>query len=434
MMLIILAGFVMFCLCAMRAIPYFQAQGLSALLYCIILFVLMVLCRMLPIYIGTGRAMDISFVPMLACAITSHYSVAVLLFTLSTFFSLLRDPVTREFFYPYKKNTLKEVFNTANVVIAMTVAGFLFNFLSPDPQNLASIRMILQSTGFALVNILLNFLVFILFFYLGDERRFATLIAKNIGGLLPNIVSTVPLALILGLLLQSSQGYLYVLLLMAPLLVARHSFKLYMDSHSMNLRTIATLCNAIEAKDEYTQGHSMRVAFFSKSIAEAMGKPAAFVEDMTVAAMLHDVGKIGINDAILSKTEPLTRAEYEEIKRHPGIGQKIINKVHFSQTINDAVLYHHLNYDKSGYPQTDNLPDKQPLAAAILAVADTYDAMTSDRPYRHGMEVEQACRLMEGTAGTQLDPEVLEVFLRILPGLDIPQMEADFELQLELLT
>ncbi|MGD9559896.1 MAG: HD-GYP domain-containing protein, partial [Oscillospiraceae bacterium] len=246
--------------------------------------------------------------------------------------------------------------------------------------------------------------------------------------------ATVPLGLVVGLLLGSPQGNWYVVLMMAPLLMARHAFKMYLDSRSMNMRIIASLCSAIDAKDHYTQGHTMRVANYSKCTAEAMHKPVSFVENITIAAMLHDVGKIGINDALLLKPEALTAAEYNEIKRHPEIGQKIIKSVQFPRDVHDAVLYHHLNYDLTGYPVNSKTPAQQPVSAAILAVADTYDAMTSDRPYRAGMTSVQAAKILREVAGTQLHPEVVEIFLQILPSLKVDEADDDFELQLEMLT
>ncbi len=432
MIFAVIAGVWCAVFCALQSAPHFLALGTQAWMYSLLLFALMVVCRMLPIYIGAGRAMDISFVPVLAAAITSHYSIAVLLFLASSFCSLLWDPERRALYYPFVRSPLKELFNTANVTISMTVVGALFDLAGLDPASLVSVRMLLLAVLFALVLILANFLIFFVYFYLGVGRHFAQLVAKSIGGLLPNILCTVPLGILLGILLRSSQGYLFVILMMAPLLMARHSFKLYHDSHAMNMRTIASLCNAIDAKDHYTRGHSMRVAYYSRSIAEAMHMPHGFVEDVTKAALLHDVGKIGINDQVLAKPGDLTDDELAEIHRHPIIGQKIIQSVHFSHTVGDGVLYHHLGYDLSGYP-TNDLPEELPLSAAILAVADTYDAMTSNRPYRAGMDPAVAAGRLRMVAGTQLHPEVVDIFLRILPKLDTAEVESSPELQLEML-
>ncbi len=419
--------------CAMQAVPHFLLLEHEVWLYSLLLFALMVICRMLPIYIGAGRAMDISFVPVLAATVTTHYTIAVMLFLLASMCSFLWDPDQHAFYYPYARSPLKELFNTANVVVATTAVGVLLDALGFDPAELVSLKMMLLAMGFALSVIFVNFMLFLIYFYLADGRHFATLVAKSIGGLLPNILCTVPLGLVLGLLLNAPQGYLYVLLVMAPLLMARHSFKMYHDSHAMNMRTIAALCNAIDAKDHYTNGHSMRVAFFSRSIAEAMHMPESFVEDVTKAALLHDVGKIGINDTVLTKPGNLTQEELAEIQKHPVIGQKIIHSVHFSPTVCDGVLYHHLGYDMSGYP-TQDLPEELPLSAAIVAVADSYDAMTSTRPYRAGMSEEVAKQRMREAAGNQLHPDIVEMFLRILPDLNPAAIDTDLELQLEMLT
>lgn len=432
MIAVITAGVVCAFVCAVRSVLHFQLLAGQVWMYCFLILLLMILCRMMPIYIGAGRAMDISFVPVLAAAITSHYSIAVLLFLLSSFCSILKDPETRSFYYPFTKSPMKEAFNTCNVAVAMTFAGVVFDLFHPDPADLISARMIILAAGFALVVIFLNFLIFLFYFYLGDGRRFATLVAKNISGLLPNILSTMPLGLVLGLLIQAPKGFLFVPLMMAPLLMARHSFKLYHDSHAMNMRTIASLCNAIDAKDHYTQGHSMRVAYYSRSIASAMQMPQRFVEDVTKAALLHDVGKIGINDSVLTKQGSLSDAEFDEIRQHPVIGHKIIASGHFSPIVNDGVLYHHLGYDMTGYPGSE-LPEGLPLSAAILAVADSYDAMTSDRPYRAGMSGEKAAGILAEVSGSQLHPEVATAFLRILPRLCIEEMENSPELRLELL-
>ena len=248
--------------------------------------------------------------------------------------------------------------------------------------------------------------------------QFGTLMRQNIGGLLPNIIATVPLGLLLGIVINMPNSYFYIVLFMAPLMLARYSFKLYLDSKSMHMRTIAALSMAVDAKDHYTQGQSRRVAYYSEAIARAMHKSPSFVADVKTAALLHDVGKIGIDDAVLNKPAALTAEEFELIQQHPVMGRKIIDSIRFSDTVNDAVLYHHHRYDAKGYPAEGPAPGELPLSAAILAVADTFDAMTSDRPYRNGMSREQALAVMQEVAGSQLDPKDVEVFISLAPELD----------------
>ncbi len=429
---IICLGLLVLCFCVARAIPYFSNGDMMFWMYCGILVGLMVLCRMLPIHIGGGRQLDISFVPVLACAMTSDYSIAVVLHTVSSLLSIIKDPVTTKFYSPFIKSPDKEFFNLGNINISVGLIGFLFSFLNPDPAHLMTPRMLVIFFTYAVAVIACNFLLFVLYFATDNDKSLYRLVGTNLRTIIPSVLCTIPLGLMFALLLDNPpQGYLFILLLMAPLLMARYSFKMYLDTRSVNMRTIAALSNAIEAKDPYTRGHSRRVAFYSEAIAHGMQRPRAYVENIRTAALLHDVGKIGINDAVLLKEGPLARSEFSEIQRHPQVGYKIIKSVFFPQMINDAVRYHHLRYDLTGYPQEDKLPKKLPLSAGILAVADAYDAMTSDRPYRKGIEQKEALAIIEKQAGVQFDPQVVSVFVSIMPQLDAAQLEMDVEQEIE---
>lgn len=152
---------------------------------------------------------------------------------------------------------------------------------------------------------------------------------------------------------------------MAPLMLARYSFKIYLDSHTILLRTIASLVEAIEAKDQYTRGHSQRVAYISNALCRALKCPKKFTDQVTMAAP-HDTGKIGVEDAILRKPGPLTKEEYDIVKQHPVIGRRIIESINLPQTVNDAVLYHHRRFDGTGYPEEGPAVESCSLSAAIL--------------------------------------------------------------------
>lgn len=243
----------------------------------------------------------------------------------------------------------KELFNTGNILASIS-AGGLPLLLAGMPDNLASLPALGLSLLFAALCILVNLTLFILYYQVGGMGQFGTLMRQNIGGLLPNIIATVPLGLLLGIVINMPNSYFYIVLFMAPLMLARYSFKLYLDSKSMHMRTIAALSMAVDAKDHYTQGHSRRVAYYSEAIARAMHKSPSFVADVKTAALLHDVGKIGIDDAVLNKPAALTAEEFELIQQHPVMGRKIIDSICFSDTVNDAVLYHHHRYDAKGYP------------------------------------------------------------------------------------
>lgn len=177
--------------------------------------------------------------------------------------------------------------------------------------------------------------------------------------------------------------------------------------------TLGALVRAMEAKDPYTRQHSRRVTNLAVLTAEIMGLELHQIESLKFAGYLHDIGKIGIKDHILLKETRLTPAEYQEIKRHPAIGESIIRAMDLSQDERHIVRHHHERWDGQGYP--DRLSGKEiPLLARVVAVADAYDAMTSDRSYRASRSVEQAATELQECAGSQFDPMVVEGFLQML--------------------
>ena len=181
------------------------------------------------------------------------------------------------------------------------------------------------------------------------------------------------------------------------------------------VQTVGALAEAVDAKDAYTRGHSERVGVYASKIAREMGFTKEFIERVYIAGLLHDVGKIGIRDAVITKPDKLTEAEYEEIKRHPEIGAKILEPVDFLADIAPCIRHHHEWYDGStlGYP--DRLrTDAIPLPSRIILVADTVEAMTSDRPYRKALPIDRVISELNKFSGSQFDPACAEAFLRLL--------------------
>jgi len=183
---------------------------------------------------------------------------------------------------------------------------------------------------------------------------------------------------------------------------------------------IATsLAGAIDAKDPYTKGHSTSVSKFSEALARAINLPEKEVERITLGALLHDVGKIGIPEAVLKKEGPLSDDEWAIMKQHPIIGvDKVLQPNPSLRDLIPIVRHHHEKIDGTGYP--DNLSGKDiPLAAKIVAIADTYHALISDRPYRKGMNIEKAISIIEEGAGTQWDTDLVRTFVQIAPSLSV---------------
>jgi diguanylate cyclase (GGDEF)-like protein/putative nucleotidyltransferase with HDIG domain len=179
------------------------------------------------------------------------------------------------------------------------------------------------------------------------------------------------------------------------------------------LSTIYALAATVDAKDHYTYGHSKKVSKYTTDIAEALGYSQERLATLRAAALLHDIGKIGVSDRVLTKSGPLSDEDWEPIRAHPKLGVAILKHVESLSGCLAAIQYHHERYDGAGYPaglKGENIP----LDARIMAVADSYDAMTSLRPYRQGkFTAEQALAELKRCAGTQFDPKIVEVFLSV---------------------
>ncbi|MBW2230994.1 MAG: response regulator [Deltaproteobacteria bacterium] len=187
------------------------------------------------------------------------------------------------------------------------------------------------------------------------------------------------------------------------------------DLRTAYIQTIRALAEAIDAKDTYTRGHSERVAVYASRIAREMNLQKEVIERVYFAGLLHDVGKIGIPDAIITKPDQLDFYEYEEIKKHPEIGAKILEPVEFLHQIVPCVRHHHEWFDGSdrGYPDR-LLGDKIPLPSRVILVADTVEAMTSDRPYRNALPLEVVVAELHKFSGSQFDPVCVTAFLKLL--------------------
>jgi PAS domain S-box-containing protein/putative nucleotidyltransferase with HDIG domain len=180
-----------------------------------------------------------------------------------------------------------------------------------------------------------------------------------------------------------------------------------------NVQMVAALGTALDIKDTYSQGHSIQEAKYAVALAEEMGLPSWQVQNVHLGALLHDIGKIGVDEHLLNKPGKLTEEEFELIKAHPALGADIVARVEHLRGVVPIVRHHHERFDGSGYP--DGLAGEDiPLEARILAVVDAFGATTDDRAYRKALPLEQAVAELQRSAGSQLDPQVVEAFLRLL--------------------
>lgn len=202
----------------------------------------------------------------------------------------------------------------------------------------------------------------------------------------------------------------------------------------LTLQTITTFANAIDAKDSYTNGHSLRVAKYSEKIVKNLGWSELETRNLYYTALLHDIGKIGIPDSILNKPDKLTQEEFEIVKTHPEIGEHILKNVMVVPYLGIGAYYHHEHYDGTGYP-TGKKGEDIPLVGRIIGIADAVDAMRSDRSYRKHLEDDVVISELKRCSGTHFDPLLVDIMVDLLhKGIDLSEDETTYSAESELLT
>ena len=205
---------------------------------------------------------------------------------------------------------------------------------------------------------------------------------------------------------------------------AMENLALYENIYNNLLATLYAFVRAIEARDPYTKQHSSRVTSLALAMAKTMDCSVEEQEILNVAGLLHDIGKIGIRDEILLKPGRLNPEEFDIIKQHPVIGADIMDHMGLWHREKLIVRCHHERFDGTGYP--DKLKGRQiPLLARILSIADVYDAIASDRAYRRRMDESKILNIIYGGAGTQFDPDIIEVFRRMFESGDVAHVMAE---------
>lgn len=210
---------------------------------------------------------------------------------------------------------------------------------------------------------------------------------------------------------ENEIGYLSIIASQVGLAI--ENAQLYESLREYYMSAVRALAAALEAKDKYTQGHSLRVARWAKAVAGEMGLSDKEQEMVYIGGLLHDIGKVGVREHILLKTGKLTPAEQKEIQAHPSVGAKILEPANLPKEVVEAVLYHHEDYGGGGYPE-GIAGEEIPILARIIRVVDSYDAMTSDRPYRRAFFQERVVEELMRCSGKQFDPAVVEAMKKVL--------------------
>lgn len=311
-----------------------------------------------------------------------------------------------------KTSWYKIIFNASQYALSVGIAGIAYQYVGGVVGFQNFFKYILAAALCALVYCFINLILVTLVIFLDRGGRIATIWRINFKDILSSYLAEAPIGFLMAIV-YVEVGIFGILLFFLPLLLARRSFELYTKMRKVYLDTIRALAAAIDAKDPYTKGHSERVAETSVALAQVLNLPGREIENIEYTALLHDIGKIGIADNILGKNSSLTDKEFDKIKEHTVMGAKIIEPVDFLKNSFEAIYHHHEKYNGAGYP--DGLKEKDiPLSARIIAVADAYDAMGSDRPYRKKLNKDKILKELKDQSGKQFDPEIVKALISIL--------------------
>lgn len=322
----------------------------------------------------------------------------------------------------------KVVFNAANHAASAILAGLCYVQMNGgsgvDSVRKSAIPMLVTTLVFFLVNTLDTAAI------LASVRgaRILSVWHENFLWTAPQYLTTASCVLIALWIMGNDTWRWAAVVVLPPLYAVYYSYRMYMDKmrgdlkhiselNDLNNSVIASLATAIDAKDHYTNKHLSRVQCYGLAIADYLKLPQSQCEAIRCAALVHDVGKLGVPENILKKPGKLTPEEHIRIQKHVEIGVEILRPVNFPWPVVEVVQGHHERWDGLGYPSGRRGEDI-PIGSRVIAVADIFDALTSDRPYRKAMTHEQACEHMRQLSGTHLDPKVVDALMTVLPACE----------------
>ncbi len=318
--------------------------------------------------------------------------------------------------YKYKHILNTPLYGTLFNCCALILPIVIGNYFCKVCMVIFNSNTIISTIGplivFCIVFIMVNSLVMSILMSIVTNKNTLFCFIENIRMGILNSVVMIPIGILLALVFVK-YGYVGIIFTVFPIFLIRYTLLLYINSKSQFIETVEALMNAIDARDQYTEGHSRRVAEISVAIAKELKYNIRNIEQLNIAAMLHDVGKIGISDTILNKPGKLTDEEFNTIKEHPEIGIKIIKNIKNIDYVHSIVRNHHERYDGKGYPDGKK-GNELPLSVYIVQLADTVDAMASDRPYRKGLPESTIIDEITNYAGAQFHPQVAEAYLNIV--------------------
>ncbi|HHX87352.1 MAG TPA: HD-GYP domain-containing protein [Firmicutes bacterium] len=356
-----------------------------------------------PVNMPRGGVVSVGFASLFASILLFEPLIVVAIAVLSDLFSWRKG-----------RTLPKYIFNASQLTLAVGSSSLAYRLLNPAGQAVT-----LHFFGACLIALITCFFLNITFVtlilsFIHNENPYS-LWLTNAKWTTPNFLSMAPLGMLITLI-YIHIGFWGLVLFLVPLALARHSFQSYIDMRQAFLDTIQSLSTAIDAKDPYTRGHSQRVAKYAVALARELKWPEDKIELFHYVAVIHDVGKIAIPENILQKQGKLTAEEFKVMEKHTTTGSNIIKDIKLFEEGGLIVNHHHERWDGTGYPSGLN-GEQIPEGARILAIADAFDAMISDRPYRRAMNPLSALQEIKNNAGTQFDPRMVKTFCAIFPKL-----------------
>ena len=313
-----------------------------------------------------------------------------------------------------KKPWYKKLFNSGQYAITLVVSGHLYYLLkiSQDRYLINIISdmpaILICSTAYLAINSILISIII----YLTTNDKFFDILLSDIKVIIGYFYALVPISIAVAFIYNPRYPFT-IIIMIPPVFLMEQSFRRYYNLRTEAKSTLAAFADIIDKRDKNTYDHSARVARYSKEISEQLDLSTNEVSRIEMAGLVHDLGKISIEDSIIQKDTKLTDDEFTIIKGHPETAYHLLRNIKSFEKSAEYVLYHHERFSGGGYPKNIS-HENIPLGARILTVADSYDAMTSDRLYRKSMTQREAVDELVRNSGIQFDPIVVKAFIEIL--------------------
>ncbi len=381
-------------------ISYRNISLLGVVLFGILIFVADNLSAPLP---KTG-SVSVNFGISLASLIIFGPSTAIIVTFISIF--NIREIIKRVPYY-------RHIFNAGQYLISMGIASLVFELIyNRDVSNFFNAVNLSYILAAAYIFFFLNTILTAGAISISEGIKLTNVWVFNFAWLIPFQLFLAAMAIAISFLYRL-YGPFTLLFTSLPLIIAQYTYLLRVKERRALLNSILQIVRIVEAKDPYTAGHSVRVAEYSEKIARELKLNEYDIELLINLANLHDLGKVQIDLSILNKPGKFNQKDWEEVKKHPIVGYNIVKEITFLKSEAKSILYHHERIDGNGYPYGVK-GEKIPLFAKILTVADSYDAMTTNRPYRRALSDREAITELKKNSGTQFDINVAAAMIEIL--------------------